>query len=417
MDRRALIVSLFILLGFVATPGSVLAGNFSFECPPDRYVAVPLGQATHEFQTPLSAVPPGDDNVDVTFETHLPDYRSARWCYGGTCYFSDQRIRLVSGMIGRLDIDIFPYPETPGVGWVDISIRSVADPFDVVRCTYTLYSGMQIPSASYTVDRSDNARWLPSGSSYAEFFSPIRDNLSVVDTLLIHMIPSLPWDWGAQFCRLPGGSCFFPVPQTVYHGGVLGDVVAGVKWGLLNDAKDDTTASWVVGADVTLQGTTVTFNNTLNGTVAGTEDLIITGNAVFANYLVIPHVPGVGEVVVFCAALVGAGLGFLWFNTYPAQVFMGDVGALALGAALGVVAVIVRQELVLAIMGGIFVLETVSVMLQVASFRLRGKRIFRMAPIHHHYELKGWAEPKVIVRFWIISFMLVLVGLATLKLR
>ncbi|HEY5560001.1 MAG TPA: phospho-N-acetylmuramoyl-pentapeptide-transferase, partial [Steroidobacteraceae bacterium] len=115
--------------------------------------------------------------------------------------------------------------------------------------------------------------------------------------------------------------------------------------------------------------------------------------------------------------IVGAGLGFLWFNTYPAQVFMGDIGALALGAALGVVAVIVRQEIVLAIMGGIFVLETVSVILQVASFRLRGKRIFRMAPIHHHYELKGWAEPKVIVRFWIISFMLVLIGLATLKLR
>jgi phospho-N-acetylmuramoyl-pentapeptide-transferase len=142
-----------------------------------------------------------------------------------------------------------------------------------------------------------------------------------------------------------------------------------------------------------------------------------SGNAVFANYLVIPHVPGVGEVVVFCAALVGAGLGFLWFNTYPAQVFMGDVGALALGAALGVVAVCVRQEIVLFVMGGVFVLETVSVMLQVASFKLTGKRIFRMAPIHHHFELKGWAEPKVIVRFWIITFVLVLAGLATLKVR
>ncbi len=142
-----------------------------------------------------------------------------------------------------------------------------------------------------------------------------------------------------------------------------------------------------------------------------------TGNVNFANYLQIPYVPGAGEMLVFLATIVGAGLGFLWFNTYPAQVFMGDIGALALGAALGVVAVIVRQEIVLAIMGGLFVLETVSVMLQVASFRLRGKRIFRMAPIHHHFELKGWAEPKVIVRFWIISFMLVLVGLATLKLR
>jgi phospho-N-acetylmuramoyl-pentapeptide-transferase len=143
----------------------------------------------------------------------------------------------------------------------------------------------------------------------------------------------------------------------------------------------------------------------------------VTGHANFSAYLQIPYVPGAGEMLVFVATIVGAGLGFLWFNTYPAQVFMGDIGALALGAALGVVAVIVRQEIVLAIMGGIFVLETVSVILQVGSFRLRGKRIFRMAPIHHHYELKGWAEPKVIVRFWIISFMLVLLGLATLKLR
>ncbi|MCZ8130658.1 MAG: phospho-N-acetylmuramoyl-pentapeptide-transferase [Steroidobacteraceae bacterium] len=142
-----------------------------------------------------------------------------------------------------------------------------------------------------------------------------------------------------------------------------------------------------------------------------------SGNAIFANYLLIPHVPGVGEVMVFCATLVGAGLGFLWFNTYPAQVFMGDVGALALGAALGVVAVCVRQEIVLFVMGGVFVLETVSVMLQVASYKLTGKRIFRMAPIHHHFELKGWAEPKVIVRFWIITVVLVLAGLATLKVR
>jgi phospho-N-acetylmuramoyl-pentapeptide-transferase len=141
------------------------------------------------------------------------------------------------------------------------------------------------------------------------------------------------------------------------------------------------------------------------------------GNVEFAAYLKIPHVPGVGEVVVFCSALVGAGLGFLWFNAYPAQVFMGDVGALALGAALGVVAVATRQELVLFIMGGVFVAETVSVMLQVGSFKLTGKRIFRMAPLHHHYELKGWPEPRVIVRFWIVTVILVLVGLASLKIR
>jgi phospho-N-acetylmuramoyl-pentapeptide-transferase len=143
----------------------------------------------------------------------------------------------------------------------------------------------------------------------------------------------------------------------------------------------------------------------------------VTGNFKFAMYLQIPYIPGVGEVLIFTTSLVGAGLGFLWFNTYPAQVFMGDVGALAIGAALGTVAVMVRQEIVLFVMGGIFVLETVSVILQVASFRLTGKRIFRMAPIHHHFELKGWAEPKVIVRFWIISVVLVLAGLATLKLR
>ena len=141
------------------------------------------------------------------------------------------------------------------------------------------------------------------------------------------------------------------------------------------------------------------------------------GNAIFADYLGIPYVSGAGEIMVFCAALSGAGLGFLWFNTYPAQVFMGDIGALALGAALGTVAVIVRQELILFIMGGLFVIETVSVMIQVASFKLTGKRVFRMAPLHHHYELKGWAEPKVIVRFWIITVILVLVGLASLKIR
>jgi len=143
----------------------------------------------------------------------------------------------------------------------------------------------------------------------------------------------------------------------------------------------------------------------------------LSGHVQFANYLHIPYVAGSGELIIFCGAIVGAGLGFLWFNTYPAQVFMGDVGALSLGAALGVIAVIVRQELVLVIMGGVFVMETVSVILQVASFKLTGRRIFRMAPIHHHFELKGWPEPRVIVRFWIITVVLVLIGLATLKIR
>jgi phospho-N-acetylmuramoyl-pentapeptide-transferase len=143
----------------------------------------------------------------------------------------------------------------------------------------------------------------------------------------------------------------------------------------------------------------------------------VTGNINFSGYLGIPYVAGTGEILVFCTALAGAGLGFLWFNTYPAQVFMGDIGALSLGAALGVVAVVVRQEIVLAIMGGVFVVETLSVIIQVASFKLTGKRVFRMAPLHHHFELKGWAEPKVIVRFWIITVILVLIGLASLKIR
>ena len=143
----------------------------------------------------------------------------------------------------------------------------------------------------------------------------------------------------------------------------------------------------------------------------------LSGHANFASYLSIPYLPEAGETVIFATALMGAGLGFLWFNTYPAMVFMGDVGALALGGALGLLAVIVRQEIVLMIMGGVFVVETLSVIIQVASFKLTGKRVFRMAPIHHHFELKGWPEPRVIVRFWIITVILVLIGLATLKLR
>lgn len=143
----------------------------------------------------------------------------------------------------------------------------------------------------------------------------------------------------------------------------------------------------------------------------------VIGNLHISNYLLMPYIPGVGELTVICAAIAGAGLGFLWFNTYPAEVFMGDVGSLALGGGLGCIAVIVRQEIVFFIMSGVFVMETVSVILQVASYKLRKKRIFRMAPIHHHFELKGWPEPKVIVRFWIITVILVLIGLSTLKLR
>ncbi|MHC8441134.1 MAG: phospho-N-acetylmuramoyl-pentapeptide-transferase [Candidatus Eutrophobiaceae bacterium] len=142
-----------------------------------------------------------------------------------------------------------------------------------------------------------------------------------------------------------------------------------------------------------------------------------SGHARFAEYLGIPYIPGIGELAIFCSAMAGAGLGFLWFNAYPAQVFMGDIGSLALGAALGTIAVLVRQELVFFIMAGVFVMETLSVIIQVVSFKLTGKRVFRMAPLHHHYELKGWPEPRVIVRFWIITIMLVLIGLSSLKIR
>ena len=143
----------------------------------------------------------------------------------------------------------------------------------------------------------------------------------------------------------------------------------------------------------------------------------LSGNMNFSEYLLIPYIENSGEITIFIGAIIGSGLGFLWFNTYPAQVFMGDVGALSLGAAIGLVAVIVRQEVVLVIMGGIFVLEALSVIIQVLSFKYRGKRVFLMAPFHHHFEKKGWAEPKIVVRFWIISFILILIGLATLKLR
>ena len=143
----------------------------------------------------------------------------------------------------------------------------------------------------------------------------------------------------------------------------------------------------------------------------------VAGNAIYSRYLGFPYIPGAGELLVICAAISGAGLAFLWFNAHPAQVFMGDVGALSLGAALGVIAVIVRQEIVLLIMGGVFVAETLSVIIQVASYKTTGKRVFRMAPLHHHYELKGWKETQVVVRFWIVTMMLVLVGLSTLKLR
>jgi phospho-N-acetylmuramoyl-pentapeptide-transferase len=143
----------------------------------------------------------------------------------------------------------------------------------------------------------------------------------------------------------------------------------------------------------------------------------VSGHAGFSRYLGFPLISGVGELAIICGAIAGAGLAFLWFNAYPAEVFMGDVGALALGAAIGLIALIVRQEIVLLIMGGVFVVETLSVVIQVASFKLTGKRVFRMAPLHHHYELKGWKENQVVVRFWIITMMLVLVGLSTLKLR
>ncbi len=154
-------------------------------------------------------------------------------------------------------------------------------------------------------------------------------------------------------------------------------------------------------------------------TSAGTFGILayVAGNAIIADYLTIPYIVGAGELTVFAMAIVGAGLGFLWYNTFPAQIFMGDVGSLALGGGLGSLAVLTKNEILLVLVGGIFVLETLSVIIQVTSFKLTGKRVFRMAPIHHHYEKKGWSEPKIIVRFWIISILLALVALTTLKVR
>ena len=153
--------------------------------------------------------------------------------------------------------------------------------------------------------------------------------------------------------------------------------------------------------------------------IAGALGLIAysMGNQIIADYLYLPHLKLSGELIVFCGALIGSGIGFLWYNTYPAQIFMGDIGSLTLGAILGILAIILRHELVFAIMAGVFVIETLSVAIQVISFKTRGKRVFLMAPIHHHYELKGWPEPKIIVRFWIITLVLILIALATLKLR
>lgn len=179
---------------------------------------------------------------------------------------------------------------------------------------------------------------------------------------------------------------------------------------------------------IVLTGTSNTVNLTdgLDGLAIGATMIAaatyaiftyVAGNRVVAEYLQVPHLAGVGEVSVFCAALVGASIGFLWFNCHPAEVFMGDVGSLALGGAIGIVAVLAKQELLLVIVGGLFVIEGLSVILQVGSFKLRGKRIFRMAPLHHHFELKGWAEPKIIVRFWILSMIFALLALSTLKLR
>lgn len=207
-----------------------------------------------------------------------------------------------------------------------------------------------------------------------------------------------------------------------------GSVTTGLFVPFINEMVVDMGVFFVLFAYFVIVGSSNAVNLTdgLDGLailptvlVGGALGLIayLTGNIKFAEYLLIPYVPGTGELIVFCASIVGAGLGFLWFNTYPAQVFMGDVGALALGAALGTVAVIIRHEIVLFIMGGVFVMETLSVIIQVASFKLTGKRVFRMAPIHHHFELKGWPEPRVIVRFWIITVVLVLIGLATLKIR
>lgn len=209
MRQRALIISLLVLIGFGATPGVLFAGNFfNYECKSDRFVSVPLGQS-HQFLAPISAVIPGNDSVDVIFEPHLPDMWFAQWCHSSTglCYFANQRIRLVAGTLDRLEIDIFPFSDPPGMGWIDITIRSVEDPLEVSRCTYTVFSGMPVPAVSYEVDASDNTRWLASGD--VVFNSPMKNNLPFdMDTLMVRKIESIPGDWASQICQVSTGVCY-----------------------------------------------------------------------------------------------------------------------------------------------------------------------------------------------------------------
>jgi len=217
---------------------------------------------------------------------------------------------------------------------------------------------------------------------------------------------------GALLPQLPGGAAFSPTLAFPFLKDLVIDLgllyvpfVVFVLVGSSNAVNlTDGLDGLAIGATLIAAGTYAVFT-------------YVAGNRVVATYLQVPYVSGAGELTVFCGALVGASVGFLWFNSHPAEVFMGDVGSLALGGGIGIVAVIAKQELVLALVGGLFVLEALSVILQVASFKLRGKRIFRMAPLHHHFELGGWAEPKIIVRFWILSGLFALLSLSTLKLR
>jgi hypothetical protein len=209
MRQRALLISLFAVLGFAVLPGIVLAGDFSFECVTERYLSVPLGES-HIFPAPLSAVPSGNDTVDVIFEPHLPDGWAAQWCHvsTGLCYGGDNQIRLASGVLDRLDIDIFPDVAVPGMGWVDITVRSVSNPIDAARCTYTLYSGIPaVEDVSFRVDASDNTRRLYTGD-YAEFLTPVENTSLFGDVLMVRMIPTVPADWNAFFCQVSTGFCF-----------------------------------------------------------------------------------------------------------------------------------------------------------------------------------------------------------------
>lgn len=227
MRLRALLALGLALLGSAAMSNSLLAAHFNFECRPDRYASAPLETVQYQFIAPISAIAPGNDAVEVIFEPHLPGIWSSQWCHTSTgiCYFGDSQISLTAGVLDTLEIDFFPFSILPEKGWIDLEIRSVEDPNDVARCTFTLFLGMPVPEVSYTIDTSDNTRRPGTGPGQADFHTPFINNSGDMDTLLVRMIPDLPGDWtGAQYCQTSTGICYFDRGELPMWGGLAEDL-------------------------------------------------------------------------------------------------------------------------------------------------------------------------------------------------